>query len=97
VEGAFAAHAGNILAGWTGVSPMPGSPVAAGTRFLEMTSASGTRVTRVNLDGAFYTFRTDREAHGPNAAVAACWLARVPGGDRGCAAQRTLRPRRRAA
>ena len=59
--------------------------------FLEMTSAEWHRVTRVNLDGAFYTFRTAARHMVRTRRRRRAGRHRLPGGDRGRAAQRTLR------
>ena len=66
--------------------PMPGSAAAASASFLEMTTEQWRRVLRVNLDGAFYTFRAAArhmvERGGGGVLVGTASLAAIEGSPR---------------
>ena len=72
--------------GSTAALPMPGSAAAAATSFLEMDSEQWRRVLRVNLDGAFYTFRAAArhmvERGGDGVLVGTASLAAIEGSPR---------------
>ena len=96
VDAAFAATL-EVLGRVDGCFANAGVGGGGAASFLEMTSEQWHRVLRVNLDGAFYTFRAAARAHGRARRRRRAGRHRVARGDRGRRRAASTMPRPRAA